>query len=100
MRLAERFEHKFNDRARFWENVEIFPQVDKLDNYVVNFEIGIEAAISKSSEPANLFGRQLRNRPAAGHLKNDVKIVAAWLTNSETETAIGGIRVSPTAAVF
>lgn len=76
VRLAERFEHKFNDHARLWQNVEIFPQVDKLDNYVVNFEIGIEAAISKTLSLKTCLDDSYANRPAADHLKNDAKIIA------------------------
>ncbi len=76
VRLDERFEHKFGNRARLWQNVEIFPQVDKLDNYVVNFEIGIEAAISKTLSLKTCLDDSYANRPAASHLKNDMKIVA------------------------
>jgi putative salt-induced outer membrane protein YdiY len=76
VRLAERFEHKFNDRARLWQNVEIFPQVDKVDNYVVNFEIGVEAAISKTLSLKTCLDDSYANRPAAAHLKNDAKIIA------------------------
>ena len=76
VRLAERFEHKFADRARLWQNVEIFPQVDKLDNYVVNFEIGVEAAISKTLSLKTYLDDTYANRPASGRKKNDVKIVA------------------------
>ena len=76
VRVDERFEHKFGDRARLWQNVEIFPQVDKLDNYVINFEIGIEAAISKTLSLKTCLDDSYANRPAAAHLKNDMKIVA------------------------
>ena len=76
VRLAERFEHKFNDRARLWQNVEIFPQVDKLENYVVNFQIGMEASISKSFSLKTYLDDSYANRPALGRKKNDVKLVA------------------------
>ena len=75
-RLADRFEHKLNDRARLWQSVEILPQVDKLDNYVINFEIGAEAAITKSFSLKTYLDDTYANRPAAGHLKNDAKLVA------------------------
>ena len=75
-RLADRFEHKLSDRARLWQSVEILPQVDKLDNYVVNFEIGAEAAITKSFSLKTYLDDNYANRPAAGHLKNDAKLVA------------------------
>ena len=77
MRAAERFEHKFNDSVRLWQNVEILPQVDRWDNYVVNFEIGVEAMLTKSFSMKTFLDDTYNNRPAPGKLKNDAKIVAA-----------------------
>jgi putative salt-induced outer membrane protein YdiY len=77
LRLAERFEHKFSNRARFWESVEFVPQVDKFDNYLVNFEIGLEAALSKSFSLKTYLDDNYQNRPARRKLKNDAKIIAA-----------------------
>jgi len=77
LRLAERFEHKVNDHVRIWQNVEIFPQVDKFDNYVVNFEAGVETALSKSFSLKTFVDDSYDNRPAPGKLKNDAKIIAA-----------------------
>ncbi len=77
VRLAERFEHKFNQHARLWQSVEIMPQVDRFDNYVVNFEIGIETAITKSFSLKTYLVDTYANRPAVGRQKNDMKIVAA-----------------------
>ena len=76
-RLAERFERKFNGRARVWESLEFLPQVDKFDNYLVNFEIGLEAALSKSFSLKTYLDDNYQNRPAAGKLKNDAKIISA-----------------------
>ena len=75
-RLAERFEHKLNNHARLWQSAEIQPQVDRLENYIVNFEIGAEAAITKSFSLKTYLDDTYANRPAAGHLKNDTKLVA------------------------
>jgi putative salt-induced outer membrane protein YdiY len=77
VRFAERFEHKFNDHVRFWENAEILPQVDKLDNYIVNAEVGLEAALSKSFTLKTFLDDNYNNRPAPGKLKNDVRLVTA-----------------------
>ena len=77
VRLAERFEQKFTDRARLWERVEFLPQVDKFDNYVINFQIVIETTISKSFRMKTYLDDSYANRPAAAHQKNDAKIVAA-----------------------
>ena len=75
-RFAERFEHKFNNRARLWQTTELVPQLDNFDNYVVNFQIGVEAALSRSFSLKTYFDDTYANQPAAGRLKNDAKIVA------------------------
>ena len=77
VRLADRFEHKFNDRARVWQSAEILPQVDKFENYVINFEVGAEASMTKDLSLKTYLVDSYQNRPAAGKLKNDLKIVAA-----------------------
>jgi len=77
VRLAERFEHKFNAHARLWESAEIFPQVDKFDNYVVNAEIGVETSLTKSFSLKTFLDDSYANRPAPDKLKNDAKLIAA-----------------------
>lgn len=77
VRLAERFEHKFNPHARLWESAEIFPQVDKFDNYVINAEIGLETSLTKSFSVKTSLDDSYANRPAPGKLKNDAKLFAA-----------------------
>src|SRR5205085_2238992 len=46
LRLAERFEHKLSETAHLWESVEFLPQVDKFKNYLINAELGVEAALT------------------------------------------------------
>ena len=77
LRLADRFERRVNDHVRLWENAEILPQVDDFNNYVVNFEAGVEASISKSFSLKTFLDDNYDNDPAPGKLKNDAKIVAA-----------------------
>jgi putative salt-induced outer membrane protein len=77
LRLAERFEHKFkNYGARVWENAEILPQVNKVDNYIVNAEIGIEAALNAHFSLKTFLDDNFNNRPASGYQKNDIKLVS------------------------
>lgn len=76
LRIADRFEHKFGERARLWQSVEILPQADRLENFVVNFEIGLETSITKTFSQKTYLVETFANRPAAGRKKNDVKIVA------------------------
>ncbi len=77
LRAAERFERKVNDHVRIWQDVEILPQVDKFDNYIVNFEVGVEASLSKSFSLKTFLDDNYNNRPAPGKLENDAKLVAA-----------------------
>ena len=77
MRLAEKFEHKFNkNSARVWENVEILPQLDKVSDYLVNSEIGVESALYKSLSLQVFLDDNLNSEPATGRRRNDVKLVS------------------------
>jgi putative salt-induced outer membrane protein YdiY len=76
VRLAEKFERKFSDRARIWQKVEFIPQVDELDNYLVNFEVGAEAALTKVFSLKTTLQDNYQRQAAAGRLKNDVLIIS------------------------
>ena len=77
LRLAENFEHKFKRYGtRFWESVEVLPQVNKFDNYLMNAEVGIESAISKTISLKTYLVDNFNNEPAAGRQKNDVKLIS------------------------
>jgi putative salt-induced outer membrane protein len=76
-RLAERFEHKLSDHAHIWESLEFLPQVDRLKNYLINAEVGIEASITKRLSLRSFVQDNYVNEPASGRLKNDVKLVTA-----------------------
>jgi putative salt-induced outer membrane protein YdiY len=77
LRLAERFEHKFNDNARVWQKVEFLPQVDKLDNFLINAEIGLEASISKKLSLQVALQDNFVNQPAPRRKDNDVKLISS-----------------------
>ncbi len=77
LRLAEKYEYKFKHfGARFWESVEILPQVDDFNNYLVNAEVGIESAITKTLSLKTYLVDNFNNQPAAGRQKNDVKLIS------------------------
>ena len=79
VRVGEKFHQALSDRARLWETAEILPQVDKLDNYIVNAEIGIEADLTKDQKFSlrSYVTDTFNNRPAAGRQKNDMMWVTA-----------------------
>lgn len=77
LRVAEKFEHKFtNLGARFWESLEVLPQVDDFNNYIMNGEIGIESSLTKTISLKTFLVDNFNNEPAAGREKNDVKLVS------------------------
>jgi putative salt-induced outer membrane protein YdiY len=78
LRLAESFEHKFKSYgARIWENVEVLPQVDQFNNYLINTEVGIESALGKSLSLKTFVVDNFNNEPASDREKNDLKLVSA-----------------------
>ena len=79
VRAGEKFHLALSDRARIWETAEILPQVDKLENYIVNAEIGIEADLTKDKKFSlrSYVTDTFNNRPAPGRQKNDVTWVTA-----------------------
>ncbi len=76
LRLAERFEHKLNDGARIWEKAEILPQANKLQNFLVNAEVGAEAALTKTFSLRVALQDNFVNQPAPGRKKNDVRLIS------------------------
>ena len=76
LRLAEHFEHKFaGHSARVWQTVEILPQANDFNNYIVNAEIGVEAGIVKNLSLQSYIDDSFNNEPSSGRLKNDLKLV-------------------------
>jgi putative salt-induced outer membrane protein YdiY len=76
LRLAERFEHKLNNGARVWEKVEFLPQVNKLQNFLVNAEVGAEASLTKTFSLRVTLQDNFINQPAPGRKSNDVKLIS------------------------
>jgi len=78
VRAGEKFHQALSDRARIWQTAELLPQVDKLDNYIVNAEIGIEADLTRDKKWSlrSYITDTFNHRPAPGRQKNDV----TWIT--------------------
>jgi putative salt-induced outer membrane protein YdiY len=76
LRLAERFECKPTDGARVWEKVEFLPQVNKLQNFLVNAEVGAEASLTKTFSLRVTLQDNFINQPAPGRKSNDVRLIS------------------------
>ncbi|MGB7768065.1 MAG: DUF481 domain-containing protein [Verrucomicrobiia bacterium] len=77
LRLAERYEHKFDDHARVWQNVEFLPPADSPRNFLINAVIGVETTLTKQLSLQVYVQDNYANQPAPGFKDNDVKLVSA-----------------------
>lgn len=76
-RLAERFEYKLTASTKVWESLEYLPKVDDWSkNYLLNFEAGIDTAISKAWSLRVVFQDQYASEPATGRKQNDMRLLA------------------------
>lgn len=76
LRFAERFEHKFSDKAKVWQTAEYLPRVEDFGDYVFNFEVGASAAITKSVDLRVVLQDTYRSEPPPGRKQNDLKLIA------------------------
>lgn len=77
LRLAERLEHKISDKTKIWESLEYLPKVDNFNDYVANFEIGLETELYKNLALRTYLQDTYDNIPVPGRKKNDLKFVTA-----------------------
>lgn len=77
LRLADRFEHKLNERARIWQTAELLPQVDDFGNFLLNAEVGVETQLTDSLNIRVLVQDTYDNEPAEGRKKNDLKLITS-----------------------
>ncbi|MCU0771466.1 MAG: DUF481 domain-containing protein [Verrucomicrobia bacterium] len=77
IRFAERFEHQFNERVKLYQTLEFLPQIDEWNDYLVNFELGIESALSEKTSLNVFLLDNYVSQPAPGLEHNDIKLVTA-----------------------
>jgi putative salt-induced outer membrane protein YdiY len=77
LRLGERFEHEFSERARIWQSLEFLPQVDDFDNFLILAEVGAEAGLTSNLSLRVTLQNWYDNQPAPGRKKNDIRLVTS-----------------------
>lgn len=75
-RLATRFEWRLGSGARIWQRSELIPQMDEVDNYVLNAELGIETAIAKDLTVQIFIQDNYVNQPASDYKHNDIRLIS------------------------
>ena len=77
LRLAERFEHQFTNKAKIWQALEFLPQVDDFNNYLVNAEAGAEVVLNGSLNIRVVGQDKYNNQPAPNSKNNDIALLTA-----------------------
>jgi putative salt-induced outer membrane protein YdiY len=77
LRFTERAEHALTKTSKIWEQVDYLPQVDDFNNYLVNSEVGAEAALNTRLSLRIVGKDQFNSMPAAGRKENDITLISA-----------------------
>jgi hypothetical protein len=77
LRLAERLDHKFDEHAHLWQNVEFLPPFTSPESFLVNAVVGVETPLTKYFSLVTYVQDNYANEPAPGRQNNDVKLVSA-----------------------
>ncbi|HTV40158.1 MAG TPA: DUF481 domain-containing protein [Candidatus Sulfotelmatobacter sp.] len=75
-RIAENLEHKIDDHAKVWENVEFLPPLNFPDAFLLNAQIGVETPLTKKLSLQTYLQDNYANVPAPGYKPNDLKLVS------------------------
>ena len=76
-RVADRFEWAISCTSKLYQAAEILFDVNDSQNYIINAEVGAEAALSTSMSLVFLLRETFDNQPAAGREKDDLAFISA-----------------------
>jgi putative salt-induced outer membrane protein YdiY len=77
LRVSERGEHSFGKAAKVWEEVDYMPQVDDFSNYLLNSEVGVEAALNAHFSLRVVADDNFNSKPALGKKENDILLISS-----------------------
>jgi len=76
-RIADRFEWKVSDTSKIFQFTEYLVSADDSANYIVNAELGVEAALNSSMSLVFTIRDNYINEPAEDRVQNDVATITA-----------------------
>lgn len=76
LRLAQRFEHKLNNRSKFWQSLILSSEASDLDNLFMTFETGLDVVLADQWGLRTSFRYQHNNTPASDSEKEDLLLLA------------------------
>lgn len=77
MRAFEELSYKLNKRVRIWQNVEILPNVEEMEDFVCHAEIGVESKLTEKLKLRSSLQNRFDNLPAPNRKQNDLKLITA-----------------------
>ncbi|MCX7591500.1 MAG: DUF481 domain-containing protein [Kiritimatiellae bacterium] len=79
LRVAQRWERKLSETSKVWQWVEYLPRTEDFGNYLINAELGIEAALDARLSLRVVAKDAYTSDPAPGRKENDMAVVASLL---------------------
>lgn len=78
LRFAERSDHQINDKVKLWQSVELLPQVEDFENFIINAEVGAESALTERLALRVVLQDTYDNDPPpSAKNRNDVKLITS-----------------------
>lgn len=75
-RAAQAYEWKLAEGTRLWESVEYLPRLDDASQYLVNAEVGAEAAMTAKISLRVVLQNKYNSEPAPDKKSNDLALTA------------------------
>ncbi len=76
VRFAQRLDHALSETARIWQSAEYLPRADDFGDYLLNVEIGAEAAMNSRMNLRIVLQNKHDSAPGEGLEKNDLVLIA------------------------
>jgi len=77
LRISGRTEYAISKGAKVWGSIDYLPKVDDFGNYLLNSEIGAEAAFNSKFSLRVVADDRYNSRPAEGRDTNDITLISA-----------------------
>lgn len=75
IRFAERCDYAFSNTAKVWQSLEYLPKADDFDDYLMNAELGAEAALNSRLNLRLVLQNKYDSTPGPGLEENDLSLV-------------------------
>jgi putative salt-induced outer membrane protein YdiY len=75
LRVGERYERALSETSKVWQSLEYLPEVSDFNNYQINAELGMEAALNATLNLRLVLQDRYEGQPAEGNDSNDLTLI-------------------------